>query len=127
MVTYSSLTRSGVEGGTYVQIFEPQLHRLLRSLLPDVNVDEDWYRNRYGDVSEAINDGKLSSAREHYVSVGYFEGRLPREILVDENWYLSVYQDVANAVNKGRFESGQEHFDLEGYKEGRIPYESWAL
>lgn len=52
---------------------------LVRKLLYSVEVDEGWYRDRYPDVDQAIRAGAVKSAQEHFVTSGYFEGRLPNE------------------------------------------------
>ena len=54
-----------------------------------IGVDEEWYLATYPDVSRAIADGAVASAREHYAENGYFEGRLPAAPRVEEAWYLS--------------------------------------
>ena len=105
----------------------PQLHDLLRSILAHVKVDEAWYRRRYRDVDAAISAGKHTSAREHFVVAGYFEGRFPCEILVDERWYLKAYPDVDQAFRHRLLESAQAHFEQGGYREGRLPREGWHL
>lgn len=127
LITYSSLTRSTGRADRYVQVREPQLHQLLRSLLDQVEVDENWYRGRYRDVDSAIRAGDLDSAQAHYVMAGYFENRFPREIFVDEEWYLAQYQDVKAALRAGRFDNARQHFESEGFTEGRLPYEGWSL
>lgn len=127
LITYSSLTRSSGSPDRVVQVREPQLHRLLRSLADNVVVDERWYRARYRDVDDAIEAGELDSAQAHYVLAGYFENRFPREIFVDEEWYLAQYQDVNAALRAGRFENARQHFETEGFNEGRLPYDGWSL
>jgi hypothetical protein len=127
LIAYGAFTRvAGLEDGL-VLVNQTQLHQFLRSILPEVEVNEDFYRKTYRDVNEAILDGRTSSASEHYVAVGYFEGRRPRAVLVDEQWYLSVYPDVATAVKQGKVENAQSHFDNEGFKEGRLPHDDWTL
>jgi hypothetical protein len=110
-----------------VSVSETRFHELIRSVLPSVEVEEEWYRQRYRDVDQAVKDGRMRSAREHYLLVGYFENRIPRSIRVNEEWYLRAYPDAAAAVNMGRFESCQEHFEEYGFNEGRSPYEGWTL
>ena len=127
LVTYSSLTRSEGVRGTVVRVREALLHALLRSVLTQVRVDEDWYRAAYQDVADAIASGDVASGRDHYIAVGYFEGRFPRQIAVDTEWYLVTYPDVAYALQQGRLDGAQEHFDNEGFHEGRRPYEGWTL
>jgi hypothetical protein len=126
-VPYSALTRSPTKGQACVQILEAPLHDLLRSIITSVEVDEAWYRKEYGDVDHAIKNGTLSSAQDHYIRVGYFEGRLPRQYVVDQDWYLKTYADVKEAIKTGHFRSAQEHFDRDGYKEGRLPFDGWTL
>jgi hypothetical protein len=94
---------------------------MIRSLLSVVNVDEKWYLTQYPDVAEAIAQGIIPSAKDHFVVNGYFEGRLPALIAVDERFYLTKYPDVAESVRKGTEKSGQGHFLEGGYREGRMP------
>lgn len=115
---YSTLTTYG--NSNVIQVYEPTLHAILRSLLINVEIDEIWYREKYHDVDAAILIGKFVSAREHYEKIGYFEGRFPRQITVEERWYLDAYADVKEAVRRGRFETGQEHFETDGFREGRL-------
>jgi hypothetical protein len=112
--------------GRQIEISEDRLRRLLRAMLRDVEVDEAWYRANKPDVDEAIANGDLMSARDHYITSGYFEDRLPRFIPVDEDWYLEQYPDVAAAVRIGVFTSAQEHFVNAGFREGRLPYPGWS-
>jgi len=44
-----------------------------------LNFDEGWYLKSYPDVGRAIQEGRLGSAREHYLQFGVTEGRLPVE------------------------------------------------
>jgi len=96
---------------------------MIKLLLSGVDVDEEWYLRQYPDVAEAIADGKIKSAKQHFVDNGYFEGRLPFAITVDENWYQKQYPDVAKSIQSGGETSGQTHFARDGYKEGRVPFE----
>ena len=95
---------------------------VIKLLLQSVDVDESWYRAQYPDVAEAIDDGLHQSAKRHFIDSGYFEGRLPGEMVVSEEWYLKTYPDVAEGVNDCLFASGAEHFKLYGYEEGRLPF-----
>jgi hypothetical protein len=49
----------------------------LKRFLEAVPLDEQWYCEVNPDVAAAIRDGKLASAREHFVDFGWFEGRAP--------------------------------------------------
>jgi hypothetical protein len=111
-------TRGGVirMNATYEDIM-----RAVQLLLSGIEVDEVWYLRHNDDVALGIREGKIKSAKEHFVDHGYFEGRAPFQITVDEAWYLEENEDVAEQVRLGTFTSGQEHFDQSGYHEGRLP------
>jgi hypothetical protein len=100
-----------------------QLLLLIRRLLSHVSVDEAWYKTIYQDVEQAIQSGAVKSAKDHFVSNGYFEGRLPSKIVVDEAFYVSRYPDVAEGIDDGEINSAQEHFETHGFSEGRLPFE----
>jgi hypothetical protein len=128
MVPYSFLTGVGSEENTrFVEVNATRLRQLLTGFLLNVEVDEQWYIAAYDDVREAVRAGDMRSAREHYVTAGYFEDRWPRPIEVDEPWYLNAYPDVAEAIRMGKFWTAQHHFQLEGFKEGRQPRADWTL
>ena len=95
---------------------------MVRAVLSTIEVDEEWYLATYPDVVVGIKNGKVSSARDHFMYNGYFEGRLPFPLKVDERWYLTANPEVADFVRAGKLESGQQHFDHDGYKEGRWPF-----
>ena len=95
---------------------------MVRRLIASVPVDEAWYLQRYPDIAEAIASGLVTSARQHFVNDGYFEGRQPFHIRVNERWYLTANAGVADYVRQGKLESGQQHFDENGYYEGRLPF-----
>ena len=86
-----------------------------------LQVDSDWYLDRYPDVRRAVEDGRYASALDHFVRVGIKQGLLPRRPNVDESWYRARYSDVDQAIRKGEFESGFEHFVHFGYREDREP------
>ena len=99
-----------------------RLLELIRQLLSQVVVDEEWYLSQYPDVAAAIAQGKTTSATQHFVDNGYFDNRLPFLISVNEMWYLANYPDVAASVRHGTESSAQAHFIRSGYREGRLPY-----
>ena len=128
LISYGALTStSQIAYDRYVEVAEVTLRRILRSSLATVEVDENWYVNNYGDVAEAITDGIFKSARDHFLSAGYFEDRLPRKTQVDTAWYIKTYPDVAEAIKRGEVENAQLHFELNGFREGRLPFEGWTL
>jgi hypothetical protein len=95
---------------------------ILRTMILGIEVNEAWYARTYEDIGNAIRDGVVRSAKQHFVHDGYFEGRLPFPILVDERWYLQENPDVAESIRTGIVESAQDHFNKDGYREGRLPF-----
>ena len=113
---------AAVKGELTVSTTYTQFTVLIRTLLQDIDVDEAWYLTQYPDVAEAIQQGIVASAREHFLADGYFEGRLPFPIKVDEAWYLEQNPGVADYIARGDLESAQQHFNDNGYREGRRPF-----
>jgi hypothetical protein len=99
----------------------------LRPHLAEIQVDEEWYLTRYLDVAEAIREGRIRSAKDHYVRFGFVENRMPYQIVVDEEWYAAQYPDVKVAIEAGHFASAQSHFDVTGFLEGRSPYQDFVF
>ena len=118
----SLLTISNVKGEMMVSCSYENLMQMVRKIIIGIEVDEQWYLQRYPDIADAIKKGVVQSARLHFVNDGYFEGRIPFPIHVDERYYLSQNAGVADYVRKGMLESGQQHFDENGYQEGRQPF-----
>jgi hypothetical protein len=83
--------------------------------------DERWYLETYPDVHSAIERGRTSSALEHYLNAGYYEGRSPGPCFVDRAWYEQYYQDVGGGLENGTIIDSAEHFHQNGYFEGRVP------
>lgn len=128
MNTYGYLmSSSGDENGHYVELLESKFRQLLRCLLVQVEVDEDWYLSSNQDVKAAVRAGSIKSGRDHYISEGYFENRFPRPIQVDEEWYLDQYPDVVAAISAGALKSATHHFESDGFREGRLPEAGWSL
>ena len=105
-----------------IELTREQFLLLIQKLLASVPVDESWYTTTYRDIGEAIQAGLISSAKDHFVSNGYFEGRLPGKIVVDEVFYTAQYPDVAEGIDEGEINSAQEHFESHGFVEGRLPF-----
>ena len=127
-MTFAYLTGRGQDHhGLFIEVVESRIRELIIPVLMNIEVDETWYLKMNHDVRDAITEGKLASAREHYVNAGYFENRQPRKIMVDQAWYVSVYPDVAAAIRFGNFQSAQLHFETEGFREGRLAFEGWNL
>ena len=128
MYSYSYLmSDAGPSSGHYVELQEAKLFSLIRQLLGVVEVDEAWYLETNPDVAAEVKSGGLKSGREHYITAGYFENRLPRPVEVDEDWYLAEYPDVAEAIRGGVLPSAAVHFKRSGFLEGRLPHAGWSL
>ncbi len=110
-----------VKGELCVAISYDDFIRMLKLLLAGTDVDEKWYLEQYDDIREAVEEGRVASAKKHFVNDGYFEGRLPFPLEVDEQFYLARYPDVVEGIRNGRTTSAQEHFVEHGYREGRLP------
>jgi hypothetical protein len=112
---------------SYIAVDKHYLSQLLKDKISAIFVDENWYGTRYLDVLDGVGSGDIKTISDHYILFGYYENRMPYQILVDEKWYLAEYKDIQEAVRSGVFASGQAHFDEAGYKEGRIPYPHFRL
>lgn len=116
------VTFAAVKGELSISATYTQFTILIRSLLQGIEVDEAWYLQQYPDIADAIREGIVGSAREHFLSDGYFEGRVPFPIKVDEAWYLEQNPGVAEFIARGDLQSAQQHFEEHGYREGRKPF-----
>jgi hypothetical protein len=110
-----------VKGEPWASIRINALEALFSRLLHAVEVDEAWYLTTYPDVAAAIEAKTVGSARAHFVSNGYFEGRRPFPMPVDEIWYGKEYGDIGQGIAAGEIASAAEHFEEFGYAEGRLP------
>jgi hypothetical protein len=120
-VIKSFLNFAAVNGELTVSATYAQFTTLIRTLLQGIEVDEAWYLSQYPDVADAIRNGVVPSAREHFLFDGYLEGRMPFQIQVDEAWYLEQNPGVAEFIARGELLSAQQHFNDNGYREGRRP------
>ena len=117
-----SVEISTVKGELRASLSYEDFIKLIRMMIAGTPVDEEWYLKEYEDIAEAVRNGSIESAAQHFVDDGYFEGRRPFPMVVDERWYLEQYPDVAESVRKGVVTSGEQHFIEDGYREGRLPY-----
>ena len=111
----------------YVAVDKNHFVEFLKPTLRNVYVDTEWYLRTNPDIADAVQSGVVADAREHYVTFGYYEHRMPYEIKVKEDWYLAQYADVKEAVSNGLFLSAHEHYYIAGFKEGRLPYANFSL
>ena len=117
-----SVEISTIRGELRVSVSYEDFIRLLKRMIVGTEVDEEWYLRTYDDIANAIREGAIETAQQHFVEDGYFEGRLPFPIRVDERWYTNQYPDVGDSVRRGVLPSAQAHFDEDGYREGRLPF-----
>jgi hypothetical protein len=96
------------------------LRFLIRCLLDRAEFDEHQYRRSNPDVAEAIRHRDFASGRDHFLNVGYFEGRMGGTP-IQESWYLARNPDVAAAKQSGDLESGELQYRLAGAMEWREP------
>lgn len=111
----------------YLAVEQHLFHDVMLPHVLSIPFDAAWYLETYPDVREAIAEGLVAGAQQHYARYGYFEHRLPRRITVDERWYLETNKDVRDAVANGTFASGQDHFVVVGFREGRLPHAGFEL
>lgn len=116
------VTFAALKGELTVSTGYAQFTQLIRTLLQGIEVDEAWYLTQYPDVADAVDKGIITSAKEHFLNDGYFEGRMPFPIKVDEGWYLEQNPGIAEYIQRGELESAQQHFNDNGYREGRRPF-----
>lgn len=117
-----SIEISTIRGELRVNISYENFISILKRMIQGIEIDEAWYTRTYEDIGNAIKQGSVKSAKQHFVDDGYFEGRLPFAIKVDERWYLANNPDVADSIRQGVIESAQDHFAKDGYREGRLPF-----
>ncbi len=81
--------------------------------------DLRYYESKYSDIAAAASADPNFSPLQHYLTVGWKEGRNPNAFF-DTNYYLKANPDVAKAgVNP------LAQYDLYGWKEGRNPSASF--
>jgi hypothetical protein len=126
----ASLKNQGLlvpENNTHFRVDRNFFISIMAKRLATIKFDEAWYLSKYPDVKEAVKRGLVPSGREHYVSHGYYEHRMPTAIHVNEKWYLESYPDVAEAIRAGIYKSAQAHFDQAGFREGRLPFANFQF
>lgn len=92
---------------------------IIREILREMPFDEDWYLGHYPDVAEAVARGE-TTARDHYIEFGYFEGRLPGLNGFDGAAYCRIQPDLAQFLaHPDAIDLARNHFIEYGYREGR--------
>jgi hypothetical protein len=80
--------------------------------------DPGYYISRYPDAALEAYAGRRS-ALEHYLHVGFREGRRPVDF--DRNAYCAAYPDAAMAVAEGKFSDPLHHYTADGWRRGYAP------
>lgn len=81
--------------------------------------NESLYLTENPGVADAIANGLFNSGFEHWLELGFVEGRSP-QFAFDETFYLTTYPDVADVVANSIFINGLEHYFRFGQSEGRL-------
>ena len=97
------------------------LRLLLQTALLSLPFSADWYVTTYPDIRDAFEAGKIIDLREHFLSTGFFEGRLGAPPEMNEEWYLEQFPDVRKAMRAGEVPSAARHYETVGVREWRAP------
>lgn len=89
-------------------------------LPPSLYFDPLWYIETYPAAREALEQSRVRSALEHYLSLPIAGGYDPVAEFV-EHFYLETYPDIRLAVEAGHLPSGYRHFVQHGAFELRRP------
>jgi GT2 family glycosyltransferase len=87
---------------------------------PSLYFDPIWYLETYPPAREALEQGRVRSALEHYLTLPIAGGYDPVPEFV-EYFYLETYPDIRLAVEAGHLPSGYRHFVQHGAFELRRP------
>jgi hypothetical protein len=78
MAAVLNLVGGSLEHGNIPEAVPWEVFRqALRLFIPLIPFDEAWYCRHYPDVAAAVKCGLITSAHEHFVDYGFFEGRSP--------------------------------------------------
>lgn len=107
--------------GDNVVVPRAMFELMLRLLVEQMPFDEESYLARNPDVAAAVAAGQIESPHTHFVSKGYFEGRVGGAPMVDAAWYRRRYADVAKELAGGGIASAADHYVDNGAREWRSP------
>ena len=82
--------------------------------------DENYYLTKYPFVQESIDEGIISSAKEHFEKIGQKLGLTEVSRYYDESYYLANNPAVAAAISSGAFTSGLDHLIQFGWEQGLV-------
>jgi hypothetical protein len=108
-----------LRGGGKAAVPLPLMQAILSVAAASLRFDPEFYLATYADVRQAYEGGNIKDLREHFIEVGYFEGRMGARPEFDENFYMTQYPDVAAAIARGEVRSAFDHYIQAGSFEGR--------
>ena len=115
------INRERLNSKSKIAIDAKLLRAILQALAEASGFNQEFYLASYPDIAEAFAAGEIDDLRQHFVELGFFEGRMGAPPPVDEAFYTSLYKDVGEAVLRGDVKSGAEHYMRSGAAEGRVP------
>jgi hypothetical protein len=115
------INRERLNSRSKVAIDARLLRGLIQAIVARIPFSEEFYLQAYPDIAEAQRTGGIPDPHQHFVEVGFFEGRFGTPPPVDEGFYTSYYKDVGQAVARGDIASAGEHYLRQGAAEGRLP------
>ena len=124
LLRHLGLTREELDKQAQVTIPAKVLKFLLQREVRNADFNEKGYLASNTDVADAIRKKQIASARDHYVSFGYFECRRGATPEVDEGWYVRSHPDAAAALRKKVVTSAVDHYERYGLEEFRPPNEA---
>jgi hypothetical protein len=93
-------------------------HGIKEGRSPNIAFHERFYRNKYPDVSKAIDKKEFLNGHDHFKKYGFRENR-PIATAFDEWWYLGQYPEAAHCVLiTKKCSSGLEFYLAVGRKKG---------
>jgi len=113
------ITPADLKGPT-VAVPTAFLRFLITELVRSAPFDEAWYTTTYLDIANRHSAGQIASLHEHYITEGYFDGRLPRQPEFDPDWYYTHNRDLLHFYEPSQIGRLYSHFMSSGMNEGRV-------
>ncbi len=115
------INRDRLNSKSKIAIDAKVLRVLLQALAAQLPFSEEFYRETYPDLADAVDSGQIPDLHSHFIEAGFFEGRFGAPPPVEDAYYSAAYVDVAQAVARGDVASCAEHYMRAGAAEGRVP------
>lgn len=97
------------------------LRLILEEVAKNLLFEQDFYLMTYPDVYDLYRDGRIEDLHQHFIKIGFYEGRLPADPHVDEVFYRTEYPDIEIAATSGDLPLIAQHYVEFGAEEGRCP------